>query len=338
MKKYIKIIATLLFSTMFYFTKAQSNITDKGVEINGVIWATRNVDAPNTFANNPEDGGMFYQWNRNIGWSTTDPLVSTDRSLWDKNWDGNWKITDTWETNVCPIGWRVPTKDEFLSLLETSMVNEELQTESGQIGRKFTDKTNGNSVFFPIIGFRCWDTHHLLSVGENCNYWTSTTFLQEFTNLGICIQIYNVTMHKNQKASMSNPGPAPGDNVRCVKDKDIPWIVTFFAGNFTFKQHIEHGKLAFLPGNPMREGYTFGGWFAEESCEHEWNFETNTVTAHTTLYAKWILNDPVGIGEATKTLVPVAYYNLLGQKLNEEPQKGMYFILYDNGSTEKRAR
>ena len=30
-----------------------------GVEINGLMWATRNVDKPGTFAENPEDFGMF---------------------------------------------------------------------------------------------------------------------------------------------------------------------------------------------------------------------------------------------------------------------------------------
>jgi len=37
---------------------------DEGVVINGVKWATRNVAAPGTFAANPQDAGMFYQWNR----------------------------------------------------------------------------------------------------------------------------------------------------------------------------------------------------------------------------------------------------------------------------------
>ena len=38
-----------------------------GVVINGVRWATRNVDKPGTFAANPEDAGMLYQWNRKVG-------------------------------------------------------------------------------------------------------------------------------------------------------------------------------------------------------------------------------------------------------------------------------
>jgi len=42
--------------------------TDTGVVINGVRWATRNVDAPGTFAFSPYEPGMLYQWNRRMGW------------------------------------------------------------------------------------------------------------------------------------------------------------------------------------------------------------------------------------------------------------------------------
>jgi hypothetical protein len=62
-------------------TEIQTNrkkTQQKGVLINGVIWATSNVDAPGTFAKNPEDTGMFYQWNRKIGWSTSDPMTNSD--------------------------------------------------------------------------------------------------------------------------------------------------------------------------------------------------------------------------------------------------------------------
>jgi len=50
-------------------TSCTSRIHDEGVVINGVKWATRNVDRPNTFAETPESAGMFYQWNDKIGWS-----------------------------------------------------------------------------------------------------------------------------------------------------------------------------------------------------------------------------------------------------------------------------
>lgn len=40
------------------------------------------------------------------------------------------------------------------------------------------------------------------------------------------------------------------------------------------------------PADPMREGYTFGGWYTDEACTQAYDFST-PVTADLTLYAKW---------------------------------------------------
>jgi len=55
------------------FVSVPNNST--GVLINEVVWATCNVNTPGTFAPHPSELGMFYQWNRRIGWSSTDPMV-----------------------------------------------------------------------------------------------------------------------------------------------------------------------------------------------------------------------------------------------------------------------
>ena len=75
-----------------------SLVTDEGIVINGIKWATRNVGAPGTFANSPTDRGMFYQWNSTTGWSSTAPLVSTDGSSWNNSWNGGGATVTTWET------------------------------------------------------------------------------------------------------------------------------------------------------------------------------------------------------------------------------------------------
>lgn len=38
---------------------------------------------------------------------------------------------------------------------------------------------------------------------------------------------------------------------------------------------------------PVYSGYVFGGWYKEADCTNLWNFEEDTVTNNTTLYAKW---------------------------------------------------
>lgn len=59
-------------------------------------------------------------------------------------------------------------------------------------------------------------------------------------------------------------------------------------------------KIEYIPENPIRDGYTFGGWYKESECINAWNFETDTlpqaqydeqereIYQETKLYAKWI--------------------------------------------------
>ena len=53
---------------------------------------------------------------------------------------------------------------------------------------------------------------------------------------------------------------------------------------------VEKGTTATEPTAPTAEGYTFRGWYKEAGCVNAWNFGSDTVTANTTLYAKWELN------------------------------------------------
>ena len=60
-------------------------------------------------------------------------------------------------------------------------------------------------------------------------------------------------------------------------------------------------RVTYIPEEPEREGYVFGGWYKEEDCINKWDFETDTlpkaildeetgepVYQETKLYAKWI--------------------------------------------------
>ena len=66
----------------------------------------------------------------------------------------------------------------------------------------------------------------------------------------------------------------------------------------------DNDVITFIPPNPERLGYLFGGWYKEPECVNQWNFETdktgkllNNETCEnfatydgTYLYAKWIKN------------------------------------------------
>lgn len=61
-------------------------------------------------------------------------------------------------------------------------------------------------------------------------------------------------------------------------------------------QTTADGKLV-KPADPTRDGYTFGGWFTDETCAQAYDFSM-PVTADLTLYAKWTKNatNPGGNG------------------------------------------
>lgn len=63
-------------------------------------------------------------------------------------------------------------------------------------------------------------------------------------------------------------------------------------GEAITKQTIAYGGTVTQPSPaPEATGYTFGGWYKESSCSNVWNFNTDTVSGTTVLYAKWTINN-----------------------------------------------
>jgi len=139
--------------------------SDKGVVINGVKWATRNVDAFGTFASKPESQGKFYQWNRKTAWDGSNP-TGTD---WEKANDPS------------PEGWRVPTLEEIKTLLNADKVSNEPTKQNGINGRKFTDKATGNSLFLPASGFRLAALDGMHVGADSYGYYWSSTEASAYT-------------------------------------------------------------------------------------------------------------------------------------------------------------
>ena len=55
---------------------------------------------------------------------------------------------------------------------------------------------------------------------------------------------------------------------------------------------VDAGSTVTKPADPMKSGYTFGGWYKDSTLQTPWDFANDTVTAATTLYAKWTANPP----------------------------------------------
>ncbi len=53
-------------------------------------------------------------------------------------------------------------------------------------------------------------------------------------------------------------------------------------------EQVESGNLIQEPELPSYQDYTFKGWYKDQMFRHLWNFETDLVSNHTTLYAKFV--------------------------------------------------
>ena len=68
------------------------------------------------------------------------------------------------------------------------------------------------------------------------------------------------------------------------------YTVTFDVdgGSAVPSQSVRSGNKATKPSpDPTKSSYTFGGWYKEAALTTEWDFDTDTITANTTIYAKF---------------------------------------------------
>ena len=65
-------------------------------------------------------------------------------------------------------------------------------------------------------------------------------------------------------------------------------------------QTVEEGGLVTKPEDPYKEGYLFENWYKDSEHTEVWNFDSDTVTKNTIIYAKWNEHTHTG-GTATCT-------------------------------------
>ena len=75
---------------------------------------------------------------------------------------------------------------------------------------------------------------------------------------------------------------------------NISYYLNYAENNYYYIDYYENGeKILFVPPEPQRDGYLFGGWFKEADCINQWNFDFDILQIEdeeqeVKLYAKWI--------------------------------------------------
>ena len=75
-----------------------------------------------------------------------------------------------------------------------------------------------------------------------------------------------------------------------AKDYEVSFITEH--GDAPASQNVPYNETATNPGELTAEGYTFIGWYTDETYTKEFDF-TKPITSNTTVYAKWEKNAPV---------------------------------------------
>lgn len=152
----------------------------------GLKWAAWNVGATK-----PEEFGLYFAWGETEGyegitdekqfsWADYKLCGGSDSILTKYNNNSSYGTVDTLTTleqvddaaytsdNTC----RMPTRAELEEL--TANTTSTWETLNGVNGRRFTSKTNGNSIFVPAAGF-CFDGP-VDNVGSYGGLWSSSLY------------------------------------------------------------------------------------------------------------------------------------------------------------------
>ena len=88
------------------------------------------------------------------------------------------------------------------------------------------------------------------------------------------------------------------DTVTRAMTLTAKWVQTYTVafdtngGSAVAPVTVDTGSTVTKPADPTKSGYTFGGWYKDSTLQTPWDFANGTVTADTTLYAKWTANPP----------------------------------------------
>ena len=133
----------------------------------GTKWADRNIGALN-----PEDTGLYFSWGNTVGHEAGKDYnfeYDYDNTPGSKLKDDIDLEHDAARVNLGEP-WKMPTKEQFKELVDNC--ESEVTTLNGYLGRRFTSKINGNSIFMPFAGYISGTS--LYGRGSNGFYWSSS--------------------------------------------------------------------------------------------------------------------------------------------------------------------
>lgn len=107
---------------------------------------------------------------------------------------------------------------------------------------------------------------------------TNTRDIGQMCSNGTCTATFTVKVEQE-----STPDPEPATRYTVTFDSN--------EGSVVESKTVESGSTVNEPTDPTRDGYTFAGWWTDETWTKQWDFTTDVVNANMTLYARWMKNE-----------------------------------------------
>lgn len=145
---------------------------------------------------------------------------------------------------------------------------------------------------------RCYFPHSIKEIGSGYMYLTSGQ-LQIFY-CGEIVDLNNFNAEGKVKIYVPSEKYALFKEVLSEKyfggsllKANVSYYLNYGENNYYYIDYYENGeKILYIPPEPQRDGYMFGGWFKEADCVNQWNFDVDTLQIteeqDVKLYAKWI--------------------------------------------------
>ena len=270
------------------FSASRKNLTVNHVEITG---CTRGkIPDAMHFKNGTVSGGIFDGEVTNQG-GTISGGTFNSRVVNEGNIENGMFNGEVVNQSNCTIkdGTFKNTVDNFGTIgggtfTETSTVNNEGTIEKGEFSGKVENQTGGT-----IGGGTFSGTVENAAKGKI----TDGTFTETSTvnNKGTIEKGEFSGKVENQTGGTIGGGMFSGTVTNNGTISGGTFAVTFDTngGSIVPVENVLNGQKATKPTNPTKTGYTFDGWYTEETCTHPYDFATSVQNA-LTLYAKWTIN------------------------------------------------
>ena len=193
------------------YTSSNAYILTFYMQVGSLKWATTNLMNNTTMAERPDMYTNFFQWNTTASWPPS-------------NVNSGWSVilnqSSTWNNNPCPAGWRVPTRDEYITLYTLGSTWVNANAKGNAVAGCFFGVNHASCnltssmtscIFLPASGYRRDDNGSYTDNGVNGNYW-SGTHSDAYQNYG-----FRLFINSSNSVTIETVSKSFGLSIRCVQ-------------------------------------------------------------------------------------------------------------------------